>query len=199
VAVKEKFIAKKREDQMTQKETIANPGALGLGAFALTTFLLSLVNVGFIGSSGIGVVLGMAFFYGGLAQILAGMWEFKTGNIFGATCFTSFGAFWMGLALILVFESAGIASVSPVGLAACVLAWGGVTLYATVASFHTNVGLRVLFVALTITFFLLAVGEYLSIFKTIGGAMGILVAFIAWYLSMAILINGVAKRDILPL
>jgi succinate-acetate transporter protein len=184
---------------MTQKENIANPGALGLGAFALTTFLLSLVNVGFIGSSGIGVVLGMAFFYGGLAQILAGMWEFKTGNIFGATCFTSFGAFWMGLALILVLESAGIASVSPVGLAAFLFAWGVFTLYATIASFHTNVGLRILFVPLTITFFLLAVGEYLSTFRTIGGAMGILVAFIAWYLSMAILINGVAKKDVLPL
>jgi succinate-acetate transporter protein len=184
---------------MTQKENIANPGALGLGAFALTTFLLSLVNIGVIGSEGTGVVLGMAFFYGGLAQILAGMWEFKTGNIFGATCFTSFGAFWMGLALMLVLEAAGIAGLSSVGLAAFLFAWGVFTLYATIASFHTNKGLRVLFVALTVTFFVLAIGEYYTIFRTVGGYVGILVAIIAWYLSMAILINGVAKKDVLPL
>jgi succinate-acetate transporter protein len=184
---------------MTQKENIANPGALGLGAFALTTFLLSLVNAGVIGSAGTGVVLGMAFFYGGLAQILAGMWEFKTGNIFGATCFTSFGAFWMGLALMLVLDAAGIAGLSPVGLAAFLFAWGVFTLYATIASFHTNKGLRVLFVTLTVTFFLLAIGEYSTTLRTAGGYLGIVVAFIAWYLSIAILINGVAKKDILPL
>ena len=70
---------------------IANPGALGLGGFALTTFLLSVINAGIMPRESGGVVIPMALFYGGLAQILAGMWEFKTGNIFGATCFTSFG------------------------------------------------------------------------------------------------------------
>ncbi len=145
------------------------------------------------------MVLGMAFFYGGLAQILAGMWEFKVGNIFGATCFSSFGAFWMGLALMVVLEQAKvIAAVPPAGMAAFLFAWGLFTLYATVASFHTHKGIRVLFVALTITFFLLAVGEYSGFFKAAGGYLGIVVAVIAWYLSMAILVNGVAKRDILP-
>ncbi len=182
-----------------QPKEIANPGALGLGGFALTTFLLSLVNSGILKPESIGVVLGMAFFYGGLAQILAGMWEFKVGNIFGATCFTSFGAFWMGLALMVVFEDADIiAKVPAAGLAAFLFAWGLFTLYATIASFHTHKGLRVLFVALTITFFLLAIGEYFGPFKIAGGYLGIVVAFIAWYLSMAILVNGVANKKIFP-
>jgi len=83
-------------------------------------------------------------------------------------------------------------------LAAFLFAWGLFTLYATIASFHTHKGLRILFVALTITFFLLAIGEYSSYFKTAGGYLGILVALIAWYLSMAILVNGVANKNILP-
>jgi succinate-acetate transporter protein len=101
-----------------KENELANPGALGLGGFALTTFLLSIINAGVITPESIGMVLPMAFFYGGLAQILAGMWEFKTGNIFGATCFSSFGAFWLGLALMVILEKTGvIATVPPAGLA----------------------------------------------------------------------------------
>src|SRR3954462_9608632 len=73
----------------------ADPGPLGLGAFALTTFVLSMFNAGLVGKGGEPVVLGLAFAYGGLAQLLAGMWEFRTGNTFGAVAFTSFGAFWL--------------------------------------------------------------------------------------------------------
>jgi succinate-acetate transporter protein len=178
---------------------IANPGALGLGAFALTTFLLSLINAGIIAPASIGVVLPMAFFYGGLAQVLAGMWEFKTGNIFGATCFTSFGSFWLGLALMIVLEAAGIISaVPPAGLAAFLVAWGLFTLYATFAATKAPRGLLALFIALTITFFLLAAGEYVSGFKLAGGYLGILVALIAWYDSAAILINDMSERKVLP-
>jgi len=177
----------------------ANPGALGLGAFALTTFLLSMVNAEFIAPASIGMVLPMAFFYGGLAQVLAGMWEFKTGNIFGATCFTSFGAFWLGLALMIVLESAGlIAAVPPAGLAVFLAAWGFFTLYATFAAIKAPRGLLVLFIALTITFFLLAGGEYVSGMKLAGGYLGIAVALIAWYDSAAILINNTWDKKVLP-
>jgi len=177
----------------------ANPGALGLGAFALTTFLLSLINAGIIAPASIGVVLPMAFFYGGLAQVLAGMWEFKTGNIFGATCFTSFSSLWLGLALMIVLEAAGIISaVPPAGLAAFLVAWGLFTLYATFAATKAPRGLLALFIALTITFFLLAAGEYVSGFKLAGGYLGILVALIAWYNSAAILINDMSERRVLP-
>jgi succinate-acetate transporter protein len=180
-------------------EKIANPGALGLGAFALTTFLLSFINAGILAPANLGVVLPMAFFYGGLAQVLAGMWEFKTGNIFGATCFTSFGAFWMGLALMKVLEAAGIISaVPPAGLAVFLVAWGLFTLYATFAATKAPKGLLILFIALTITFFLLAAGEFNTGFKLAGGYLGILVALIAWYDSAAILINDMSGRKVLP-
>jgi len=181
-------------------EKIANPGALGLGAFALTTFLLSFINAGILAPDNLGVVLPMAFFYGGLAQVLAGMWEFKTGNIFGATCFTSFGSFWLGLALMKVLEAAGItATVPPAGLAVFLVAWGLFTLYATFAAIKAPRGLLALFIALTITFFLLAVGEFSTGFKLAGGYLGILVALIAWYDSAAILINEMYDRRVLPL
>ena len=180
-------------------EKIANPGALGLGAFALTTFLLSVINAGIIAPANIGVVLPMAFFYGGLAQVLAGMWEFKSGNIFGATCFTSFGSFWLGLALMIVLEAAGIiATVPPAGLAVFLVAWGLFTLYATFAATKAPKGLLILFITLTITFFLLAAGEFSTGFKLAGGYLGILVALIAWYDSAAILINDMSGRKVLP-
>jgi succinate-acetate transporter protein len=180
-------------------EKIANPGALGLGAFALTTFLLSVINAGIIAPANMGVVLPMAFFYGGLAQVLAGMWEFKCGNIFGATCFTSFGSFWLGLALMIVLETAGlIAAVPPAGLALFLVAWGLFTLYATFAATKAPKGLLILFIALTITFFLLAAGEFSTGFKLAGGYLGILVALIAWYDSAAMLINDMSERKVLP-
>ena len=178
----------------------ANPGALGLGAFALTTFLLSMVNAEFIAPEAIGMVLPMAFFYGGLAQVLAGMWEFKSNNIFGATCFTSFGAFWMGLALMIVLEAAGIITkVPPAGLAVFLVAWGLFALYATFAATRATRSLLALFVSLTITFFLLAAGEFFLYFKLAGGYLGIIVALIAWYISAGILINNMSGREVLPL
>jgi len=181
------------------QEKTANPGALGLGAFALTTFLLSMVNAGIIAPASIGVVLPMAFFYGGLAQVLAGIWEFKSNNIFGATCFTSFGAFWMGLALMVVLETAGIISqVPPVGLAVFLGAWGLFTLYATIAATKASRAILALFISLTITFFLLAAGEFSIYFKLAGGYLGIIVALIAWYDSAAILINDMLSRKALP-
>jgi succinate-acetate transporter protein len=180
-------------------EKIANPGALGLGGFALTTFLLSFINAGILDPANLGVVLGMAFFYGGLAQVLAGMWEFKTGNIFGATCFTSFGSFWLGLALMKALEAAGIiATIPPAGLAVFLVAWGLFTLYATFAATKAPKGLLILFITLTITFFLLAAGEFSPGFKLAGGYLGILVALIAWYDSAAILINDMSGRKVLP-
>ena len=179
---------------------LANPGALGLGAFALTTFLLSMVNTGIIAPESIGMVLPMGLFYGGLAQLLAGMWEFKSGNTFGATCFSSFGAFSIGLATMVILEGMEvIAAVPPAGLAVFLIAWGIFTLYATVASFKISKGLVSVFMPLTITFFLLAAGEYSHGFKLAGGYVGIITAIAAWYCSAAILLNEAFGRKILPL
>ena len=183
-----------------QEKKLANPAALGLGGFALTTFLLSMVNAKIIAPESIGMVLPMGLFYGGLAQLLAGMWEFKSGNTFGATCFSSFGAFWIGLATMVILEGAGIiATVPPAGLAVFLIAWGIFTLYATIASFKISRGLVSIFVPLTITFFLLAVGEFSSGFKLAGGYLGIITAIAAWYCSAAILLNEVFGREVLPL
>ena len=180
-------------------EKTANPGALGLGGFALTTFLLSLVNAGIVPKETLGVVLPMAFFYGGLAQVLAGMWEFKTGNIFGATCFSSFGAFWLGFGLLVILQNLKIvAAVPAIGLAMFLSAWGLFTLYATIAAAKGAKAVFILFIALTITFFLLAIGEFSSFFRTAGGYLGLLVAAIAWYCSAATLINETAGRKVLP-
>jgi len=183
-----------------KENSVANPGALGLAGFALTTFLLSMINAGIITPESMGLVLAMAFFYGGLAQLCAGMWEFKSGNIFGATCFSSYAAFWMGLGLMMVLEATGIMpAIPPAGLATFLVAWGVFTLYATIASFKVSRSLFILFTALSVTFFLLVAGEYAAHFKLAGGFLGIIVAGIAWYISAGTLINEVFKRKVLPL
>jgi uncharacterized protein len=179
---------------------LANPGALGLGGFALTTFVLSVVNAGLIDGDNLGMVLPLALFYGGLAQFCAGMWDVKRGDIFGATCFSSFGMFWIAVATMILFENAGlVAPVPREGLGVLFIAWGFFTLYATVASFKVAKAVTAVFVPLTIVFFLLAIGEWNSTVHEIAGYGGILVAVIAWYCSAAILINNVSGKEVLPM
>jgi hypothetical protein len=178
----------------------ANPAALGLGGFALTTFLLNIVNAGLISGDNLGMVLPIGIFYGGLAQFCAGMWEFKRGDIFGATCFSSFGAFWMGIAVMVILEETGV--ISPVpreGMAVLFIAWGIFTAYATIASLKVNRAVTSIFVTLVILFFLLAAGEWNSTVHKIAGYEGILCALIAWYTSAAVLINTLFEKDVLPL
>src|SRR4051794_41978382 len=121
---------------------LADPGPLGLAGFALTTFVLSMFNADLIGKGGEPVVLGLAVAYGGLAQLLAGMWEFRTGNTFGAVAFTSFGAFWLSFFVFVTFfedklpaKDAGVAG-HAVGL--YLIAWGIFTAYMFIASLRTT-------------------------------------------------------------
>ena len=148
---------------------IANPAPLGLMAFALTTFVLSCYNAGIFGmqvTSPPNVVLGLALFYGGIAQLLAGMWEFKTGNTFGATAFASYGAFWLSYAVILIptfgVTSAYSAAEKNLGpaLAIFLLGWTIFTLLMWFGTLRANVVLSALFFCLTITFLLLSIGEW---------------------------------------
>jgi succinate-acetate transporter protein len=179
---------------------LANPGALGLGAFALTTFVLNIVNAGIISTDNIGMVLPIGLFYGGLAQFMAGMWEVKRGDTFGATCFTSFGAFWIAVATMIILEDAGvIGPVAREGLAILFIAWGIFTLYATIASLRLARGVTAVFVLLTILFFLLAAGEWNSTIHKVAGYEGIITAAVAWYCSAGILINTLFEREVLPL
>lgn len=164
---------------------IADPAPLGLAAFALTTFVLSFVNTGLFKAEP--VVFGLALAYGGIAQIGAGMWEFAKGNTFGATAFTSYGAFWVSFWYLtghtdLSGFSAGEAT-DGVGL--FLLAWTIFTLYMTVASSRVSTAVFAVFVLLSITFALLTWGEFAgsSTIHHLGGWFGLATAAGAWYAS----------------
>jgi hypothetical protein len=189
-----------KEGYLVTDQKQANPAALGLGGFALTTFILNIVNAGLISRDNLGMVLPIGIFYGGLAQFCAGMWEFKRGDTFGATCFSSFGAFWMSVAVMIILENTGV--ISPVpreGMAVLFIAWGIFTAYAMIASLKVNRAVTSIFVTLTILFFLLAAGEWNSTVHKIAGYEGILCALIAWYTAAGVLINTLFGRDVLPL
>lgn len=184
-----------------QAPTIADPGPLGLAAFALTTFVLSMFNAGLVGKEGEPIVFGLALAYGGFAQIMAGMWEFRTGNTFGATAFTSFGAFWISFWAYVTFFAADVPEASrgtAVGL--YLIGWGIFTAYMWIASFRTTMAVNVVFLLLTITFFVLGIGDAAaneSISK-LGGYLGLLTAAAAWYASFAGVTNSTFGRVVIP-
>lgn len=173
-------------DQIDHEQTIADPAPLGLGAFALTTFVLSAANAGWIPKGGDVVVLGLAGAYGGLAQFCAGMWEFKRNNTFGATAFTSFGAFWMAFALLVTFYAGKIPPPAlPMALGIFLLAWAIFTAYMTVAATALSRPVLTVFVLLTITYLVLAIASFASLggLTVVGGYLGVLTALAAWYAS----------------
>jgi len=173
----------------------ADPGALGLGAFALTTFVLSFANTGWIADAG-AAVLGLALFYGGITQLIAGVWEFARGNTFAATAFCSYGAFW----LAAWFLNVSGFKVGAAGFGLFFLAWGIFTLYMTFAAIKTNGVILLVFIALTLTFVFLAIGQFANSVTIghIGAYLGILTALLAWYGSFATVINATWKRVVLP-
>jgi succinate-acetate transporter protein len=184
---------------------LGNPGSLGLGGFALTTFMLSVFNAGsnLIDPHLESVVLPCALFYGGITQFAAGMWEFRANNSFGGTAFTSYGAFWMSFAGYVYFIVPTISSTGKTKHATglFLLSWFIFTLYMNVAAYKTSKQLFILFTILNITFLLLIIGNLTDtlIIINIGGWTGILTAFIAWYGSAASIINITWKKSILPL
>ena len=178
------------------QSVVADPAPLGLAGFALTTLVLSSVNAGLIPKAAEPVVLGLAFGYGGLAQFCAGMWEFKRNNTFGATAFTSYGAFWIAFALLVTFNVANIpAEARPPAVGIFLLAWGIFTAYMTIAALTLSRPVLVVFVLLTITFFVLAFGAFGSQtgLTTLGGYLGILTAIAAWYASAKTVIASTRK------
>ncbi len=179
---------------------IADPAPLGLGAFALTTFVLSVVNAGIVNAEP--AVFGLALAYGGVAQLLAGMWEFAKGNTFGATAFSSFGAFWISFWYLTGHTDFSKVAAGDVGkgVGLYLLAWGLFTLYMTVAASRTTAAVFVVFVLLTITFFLLALGKFADStgWGHLGGYFGILTALAAWYASFAGVSAFTFKRQLAP-
>ena len=181
---------------------LADPGPLGLAGFALTTFMLSSFNSGLAPKSAEVVVLGVALFYGGIAQLLAGMWEFAKGNTFGALAFSSYGAFWMSF-WYLVSHGKDLPTTgtdAAKGIGVFLLAWTIFTLYMTVVSSRISGVLFVLFAVLSLTFVFLTIGELGSSagMTKVGGWLGLVTALVAWYASFAGLLNGTAKRIVLP-
>jgi succinate-acetate transporter protein len=178
----------------------ADPGPLGLAAFAMTTFVLSMFNANLVNGKGTPVVLGLALAYGGIAQLLAGMWEFRTGNTFGAVAFTSFGAFWLSFWALEVFYAKELGGNAGHAVGLYLWAWAIFTAYMTVAAVRTSGAVLLVFVLLTITFVLLAIGASGG-HETVthwGGYIGIATAAAAWYASFAAVINSTFGRTVAP-
>lgn len=180
---------------------IADPAPLGLAAFALTTFLLSLVNVGVMPKDTEPVMLGVALAFGGIAQLLAGMWEFRKGNVFGATVFSSYGAFWLSFWAYLTFYAEDIPA-DHHGVAAgwYLIGWAIFTSLMLIAALRTTAVLAVLFVVLDAAFVLLGLGALnaSASLTTAGGALGLVAAAMAWYLCLAGVTAATFGKPILP-
>ena len=178
----------------------ANPAPLGLAAFAMTTFVLSMFNANLVNEKGTPVVLGLALVYGGIVQVLAGMWEFRTGNTFGAVAFSSFGAFWISFWALEVFYAKGITGNVGHAVGLYLWAWAIFTAYMTVAAMRVSGAVLLVFVLLTVTFVLLAIGA-VGAHTTVthwGGYIGLATAAAAWYASFAVVTNSTFKRTVLP-
>jgi uncharacterized protein len=179
----------------------ANPAPLGLAAFAMTTFVLSMFNANLVNEKGTPVVLGLALAYGGIVQLVAGIWEFRTGNTFGAVAFCSFGAFWISFWALEVFYAKQIGGNVGHSVGVYLWAWAIFTAYMTVAALRVSVAVLAVFVLLTATFVLLAIGA-VGPHTTVthwGGYVGLATAVAAWYASFAAVTNSTFGRTVMPL
>jgi hypothetical protein len=187
---------------------VADPAPLGLAAFALTTFLLSGHNASFIPDA---VWIGAAIFYGGLIQLLAGMWEFRNRNVFGATAFSTYGGFWLSLGVFITFISmskafAGLLKGPDVdnSLAWFLLAFAIFNLYMLFWATRVSIALTLVFLTLQITEILLVIGFFRlgdgmsPYWLHVGGWAGIVTAAVAWYTSAAGVVNGMSPKAVLP-
>ena len=197
--------------------TPADPGPLGLAGFAGTTFVLSMVNSGLVGDKTLvgggllPLVAGLALAYGGIAQLLAGLWEFRTGNTFGAVAFCSFGAFWISFFLIVQLGVPGVVAgkgggVLFSGLGLYLWMWGIFTTYMFIASLRTTGAVALVFLLLAITFIILGIGNSALAGTTnvtngtikLGGYFGLATAIAAWYASMAAVVNSTFGKVVMP-
>ena len=187
--------------------TPADPAPLGLAGFALTTFALSLINANLVSSTALPMVAVLALTYGGIAQLLAGMWEFRRGNTFGAVAFSSFGTFWISLYFLVFVGLPAIPKAEvPSALGLYLWAWGIFTVYMFIASLRTTGAVALVFLLLAITFIVLGIGNSALSGGTaatngtvkLGGYLGIATAIAAWYASFAGVLNATWGRTVLP-
>lgn len=192
---------------------VANPAPLGLSAFALTTFVLSASNAGFIFTkvgAGAAVVVGLAIFYGGIVQLVAGIQEFRAGNTLGATAFCSYAGFWMALGVVLLppsgLEAALVKEATLAqALGAFLLGWTIFTLLMLLGALRTNLALIGVFTFLFLAFLALTIGQLVTayggngiVWIRIGGWLGIITALIAWYTALASILASTKSMFTLP-
>lgn len=181
-------------------DTNANPAPLGLLCFALTTILLSAHNAGFFGLDA--MILAMAVFYGGIAQVFAGVFEWRKNNTFATTAFISYGFFWLTLAGIIVFPKIGIAErPSEVAMGSYLAIWGLMSFVMFIGTLRLNKALQVTFFLLVVAFALLSIGDFTGnkMFTKIAGFEGMVLGFSAMYTGLAQILNEVYGRVIWPL
>jgi uncharacterized protein len=181
------------------KDSSANPGPLGLFGFGMTTVLLNLHNAGIIQLDS--MILAMGICYGGLAQIVAGIMEYKKNNTFGTTAFLSYGFFWLSLVVLVVMPKWGWTdAASGGGMISYFILWGFFTLFLFFGTLRINKALQFIFATLTLLFFLLAAVEITgsSPLKIFTGYEGILCGASAIYTGAAILLNEVNGKSVLP-
>jgi succinate-acetate transporter protein len=191
----------------SQFRPIANPGPLGLSAFALTTFVLSLVNVQARSVTTPNIVVGLALFYGGMVQFAAGMWEFAAGNTFGATALSSYGGFWLSWAVIQIPAFNVVASYEgnvqelKTAIAYYLFGWFIFTFLMLICTFRASVAFIFLFFTLDLAFLFLAIGEYTgnAACGKAGGYFGLFAAFAAWYCALSQMLNKNNSYFTLPL
>jgi succinate-acetate transporter protein len=192
--------------------TPADPGPLGLAGFAGTTFVLSLINTGLVGTQRLPgggllpMVAALALAYGGIAQLVAGLWEFRTGNTFGAVAFCSYGAFW--ISFFFIVQSVGHNAPTEVfsGLGLYLWMWGLFTAYMFIASLRTTGVVALVFLLLAITFIVLGIGNSALAGTAsatngtikLGGWIGLVTALVAWYASFAAVVNSTFGRVVAP-
>lgn len=186
--------------QIKNLDVTGNPAPLGLLGFGMTTVLLNLHNAGFFALGS--MILAMGIFYGGLAQVIAGIQEWKKNNTFGATAFTSYGFFWLSLVALLVLPKMGLAEATDkTAMAAYLTMWGIFTAVMFIGTLKTNRALQFVFGSLTILFFLLALGDITgnSAVTVIAGYEGILCGLSAIYAGLAQVLNEMYKKTVAPL
>ena len=190
------------ESATTQiKDTTANPAPLGLLGFSMTTVLLNLHNAGFYELNA--MILAMGICYGGIAQVIAGIMEWKKGNTFATTAFISYGFFWLSLVVLIVLPKLNLAAPTDETSKAAYLAmWGLFTAVMFLGTFRINRALQVVFGTLTILFFLLAIGDFTNAsagFRHFTGFEGLVCGFAAIYTGLAQVLNELAGKIVLPL
>ncbi|HEY4355779.1 MAG TPA: acetate uptake transporter [Acidobacteriaceae bacterium] len=179
---------------------VANPGPLGLFGFGLTTCVLSAINAGLLPHEAVAVVVPLAFAYGGVAQIIAGVLEFRNGNTFGMVAFTSYGLFWWWFALLQWSLGAGWLKAPPAsGVATVLLLWGVFTLFLWLVSFRLSKAVWSIFLLLTVTFFLLALGDFGYGTGKLGGYLGLMTGIDALLVAFIEVLNATANRTVVPL